>query len=148
MIGRLKKAISKNNIAEAKNIMREMLWWEVYPEIALKKVVDIGNEANIFEKHDGRALIMDENQWTEDYLDILREKLLMNFSEERFVLAYEVAKKLKKENSDKCDCGKEECSIKGCEKKYCKIGKRIVKIGALALGCIAIGFSILKKHNK
>ena len=146
MVGRLKKAIDKNNIVEARHIIREMLWWDVYPEIALKKVVDIANGANVFEKHDGRSLIMEKNQWTEDYLDILREKLLMNFSEERFVLAYEVAKKLKKGDTENYEAENKECSINGCEKRCCKIGKKVIKIGVMALGCLAIGLSIFK-HN-
>lgn len=139
MIEDLKIAISEKQIDKARRIMINELIGVNYPHEVFKDAIDLASECGIFEDHDNGRLISNPKAWNKEYLESLKNKLENNFSRERFLTTYYVARKL--DEDSKLNVPEEKCPIEVYD-EY-KDFKKIAKIGAVTLGVTAVGIGIL-----
>ena len=100
MIDNLKIAISENDIEKARRIMINELIGTNYPHEVFKDAMELAAECNIFEEHDNGKLNQNVKDWDKEYLEKLIAGLGKNFSRERFLTAYYVARKIEQEKKD------------------------------------------------
>jgi hypothetical protein len=144
MIDDLKLAISEKDLDKARRILKTELFQREYPPELLKDTIDLVSSYDVFEIHDGEKFLPNPKEWTMEYLEKLKADLDDNFSKERFMRAYYVARtieKLKDSNN-----GNPSISI---YKQY-KNFSQPVKIGAVAAtGVLVVGIGLLiYKINK
>ena len=147
MIDDLKVAISEKDIDKARRIMVKGLIESNYPHEVFKDAMELASEYNIFDVHNKEKFISNPENWNEDYLNKLKEKLMINFSRERFMVTYYVARKLDKENNDSKDEVKTQLEI--CDKF--KDTVFLSQVGAAVLGAATIGvvaWLIAKRKKK
>lgn len=147
MIDDLKMAISENNKEKARRIMINELIGTDYPHEVFRDAVDLAKEYEIFEEHDKMKLISNPKAWDEEYLHELIRKLEQNFSKERFLTTYYVARKLEKDA--KVNDLEEKCAIRVYD-KY-KNFFIMAEVSAAVIGVAAIGLGVFlynKKKNK
>lgn len=144
MIDDLKVAISEKDIQKARRIMINELIGSNYPHEVFKDAIELANEYEIFEEHNNEKLITKSKEWTEDYLEALIEDLYDNFSRERFMTTYYVARKL--ENDTKYHEIEKYYSTKFYQKH--KDALIIASIGAAVVGAAAVGIGIWLNNKK
>ena len=146
MLDNLKIAISEGDIASARKIMISELIGNNYPHEVFRDALDLASEYSVFENHDNGKLVSDPNGWNKEYLDKLISKLEYNFSRERFLTTYYVARKIDKEKI--VNDVEEQCAIKVYD-KY-KDFFLIAQIGAAVVGAAAVGIGVylFKKKRK
>lgn len=96
MIDDLKMAISDNNFEKARRILKDELINRNYPKEVFKDALELAVSYGVFEEHDNEKFLLDSKEWTNEYLEELKNGLDNNFSKERFMKAYYVARKLYK----------------------------------------------------
>ena len=138
MIDNLKIAISENDIEKARRIMINELIGTNYPHEVFKDAMELAGECNIFEEHDNGKLNQNVKGWNKEYLEKLIAGLGKNFSRERFLTAYYVARKIEQEKKDAEI--EDKCTLKVYEKYKDKM--KYIEIGASVLGALAIGASV------
>ena len=145
MIDNLKLAISENDKVKARRLMINELIGNDYPHEVFRDAIDLASECDIFDEHDKGKLISDPKGWSEEYLEKLIAKLEKNFSRERFLTTYYVARKLEKDFKE--EDMEEKCAVK-VYNKY-KDFFFIAQVGAAVLGATALGVGIwLFKRKK
>lgn len=145
MIDDLKVAISEKDTLKARRIMINELIGSNYPHEVFKDAIELATEYNIFEEHNKEKLLSNPKGWDLDYLELLKSKLINNFSEERFMTTYYVARKIEKDNK-----------YKDLEKNYSEKSQEKYKdlilaaqIGAAVAGAAAVGIGVwLYNRNK
>lgn len=145
MIDDLKVAISEKDTLKARRIMINELIGSNYPHEVFKDAIELATEYNIFEEHNKEKLLSNPKAWDLDYLELLKSKLINNFSEERFMTTYYVARKIEKDNK-----------YKDLEKNYSEKSQEKYKdlilaaqIGAAVAGAAAVGIGVwLYNRNK
>ena len=145
MIDDLKVAISEKDTLKARRIMINELIGSNYPHEVFKDAIELATEYNIFEEHNKEKLLSNPKAWDLDYLELLKSKLINNFSEERFMTTYYVARKIEKDNK-----------YKDLEKNYYEKSQEKYKdlilaaqIGAAVAGAAAVGIGVwLYNRNK
>ena len=138
MIDNLKIAISENDIEKARRIMINELIGTNYPHEVFKDAMELASECNIFEEHDNCKLNQNAKDWNKEYLEKLIAGLGKNFSRERFLTAYYVARKLEQEKKDAEI--EDKCTLKIYEKYKDKM--KYIEIGGAILGALAVGASV------
>lgn len=138
MIDNLKIAISENDIEKARRIMINELIGTNYPHEVFKDAMELAAECNIFEEHDNGKLNQNVKGWNKEYLEKLIAGLGKNFSRERFLTAYYVARKLEQEKKDAEI--EDKCTLKIYEKYKDKM--KYIEIGGAILGALAVGASV------
>lgn len=136
MLDELKVAISENDIPKARRIMKTALLETNYPHEVFKDAMDLASAYSVFEEHDNKKLEKNPKEWNETYFEKVKEDLEENFSKERFVHAYYVARKV----LDGIDEEK-SCPIKLYD-EY-KDFFLLAQIGAAVVGATAVGVGIL-----
>ena len=138
MLDNLKMAISEGDIVSARKIMINELIGNNYPHEVFRDAIDLASEYGVFEDHD--------NGWNKEYLNKLISKLECNFSRERFLTTYYVARKIDKEIV--VHDVEEKCAIKVYD-KY-KDFFLMAQIGAAVVGAAAVGIGVylFKKKRK
>lgn len=147
MIDNLKIAISENDIEKARRIMINELIGTNYPHEVFKDAMELASECNIFEEHDNGKLTQNVKEWDKEYLEKLITGLGKNFSRERFLTAYYVARKLEQEKKDAEI--EDKCTLKVYENYKDKM--KLLEIGGAIAGALAIGAGIYylsKRKNK
>jgi hypothetical protein len=144
MIDDLKVAISEKDIQKARRIMINELIGSNYPHEVFKDAIELANEYEIFEEHNKEKLITKSKEWTEDYLEALIEDLYDNFSRERFMTTYYVARKL--ENDTKYHEIEKYYSTKFYLKH--KDALIIASIGAAVVGASVVGIGLWLNNKK
>ena len=144
MIDDLKVAISEKDIQKARRIMINELIGSNYPHEVFKDAIELANEYEIFEEHNQEKLITKSKDWTEDYLEALIEDLYDNFSRERFMTTYYVARKL--ENDTKYHEIEKYYSTKFYQKH--KDALIIASIGAAVVGASVVGIGLWLNNKK
>lgn len=134
MIDDLKMAISEKDTDKARRIMVKGLIDSNYPHEVFKDAVELASEYNLFDTHDKEKFISDPENWDEIYLEKLKYKLMKNFSRERFMVAYYVARKLEKVEKNNID---DETQIEIYDKF--KNTVFLAQVGATLLGLVAVG---------
>lgn len=145
MIDDLKIAVSEQDIPKARRIMINELIGNDYPHEVFKDAIEFANEYDIFEEHNKEKLLAKSKEWNKEYLEALKVELLNNFSKERFMTTYYVARKLDKDKK-----------YHDLERKYvdkysekCKDSLFLAEVGAAVVGVAAIGIGIwLYNKNK
>lgn len=144
MIGELKVAISEKDLDKARRIMKSELLGTDYPHEVFRDAIDLADAYGVFEVHDKEKLLLDPKDWTLNYFEKLKNTLDENFSKERFMKAYYIARKLEK-TSDKSN--EDSCSVRVYD-EY-KDFFLLAQIGAAVVGAAAVGVGIwLYKRNK
>ena len=139
MLEDLKMAISEKDIDKSRKIMTEELIGTDYPHEVFKDAIELAETYGIFEENTDDNLKTEPKEWNMEYLQSLLGELTENFSKEKFMTAYYVARKLEKE-IDIQENGR--CS---CIKKTCKEHKRLLiasAAGAIAAGIIGISIGV------
>lgn len=137
MIDDLKVAISEKDVNKARNILVNEILGTNYPYEVFTDAMDLAEQCSIFEGHNKEKLISDSKLWDEDYLEQLIEGLTKNFSKERFLKAYNVARKLEKNQERNLE---ESCQVE-VSKDY-KDFLLLAKVGAVVAGACAIGAAL------
>lgn len=147
MLDDLKVAISEEDINKARRIMTEELIGTNYPHEVFKEAIDLADTYKLFEEKDDENLKSDPKEWNMDYLTGILDELKDNFSKERFMTAYYVARKLERELEK--ESTENKCIIKRAYKDHKKVFIGAM-IGAAVTGACALGFSVylLSKNNK
>lgn len=144
MIDQLKVAISEKDIDKARRVMISELLTTDYPHEVFRDAIDLADAYGIFETHDKEKLLSDPKDWTESYFQKLKDGLNNNFSKERFMKAYYVARKLEKETGTP----KEESCPVSVYDEY-KDFFLLAQIGAAVIGAAVVGIGVwLYKRNK
>jgi len=144
MLDKLKAAISEKNIRNAREILKNEFVEKSYSEDTLNNAIELAENYNIFDVSDNEKLLKDSSMWDKRYLEKLKAKLDSNFSKERLVNAYYVARKLRKEKADNGLSNIHLCN----EYKDFYSG---VKVGACLIGAAVttvIGAVLIRKFNK
>lgn len=144
MIDNLKMAISESDKVKARKIMINELIGTDYPHEVFRDALELANEYNVFDEHDKGRLISDPKEWNEEYLSKLLTGLEKNFSKERFLTTYYVARKLEKDVKE--DELEERCAVRVYD-KY-KDFFFIAKVGAVVASVTAIGVGLLIYNKK
>ncbi|MDS0524444.1 hypothetical protein NNC19_02060 [Clostridium sp. SHJSY1] len=145
MIDDIKMAISANNLQKARRILKDEFISRDYPREVFKDALDLAESYDVFEEHDNEKFLPDSKDWTNDYLQDLKDALDDNFSKERFMHAYTVARKLDKMNkANKLDSY--NISVYDHYKDFvfrAQVGTAIITIAAVGIGAL-----LYKKHKK
>ena len=96
MIDDLKLAISEKDLEKARRILKSELLEREYPAELLKDTIDLVSPYDVFEIHNDEKFLPNPKEWTKEYLEKLKEDLDDNFSKERFMRAYYVARTIEK----------------------------------------------------
>lgn len=144
MIDDLKVAISEKDIQKARRIMINELIGSNYPHEVFKDAIELANEYEIFEEHNQEKLITKSKDWTDEYLESLIDDLYDNFSRERFMTTYYVARKL--ENDTKYHEIEKYYSTKFYQKH--KDALIIASIGAAVVGASVVGIGLWLNNKK
>lgn len=148
MIDDLKLAISEKNLEKARRILKAELLEREYPPELLKETIDLASSYDVFEVHNEEKFLPIPKEWTKEYLERLKIDLDDNFSKERFMRAYYVARTIEKLG----DKGNGTTSI-SIYKQY-KDFFRSAKIGATVVGvtagvvAVGIGIWIYSKNKQ
>lgn len=148
MIDNLKTAISENDIAKARRILVNELVCKDYPYEVYRDAMELAEECGVFEEHDNKKLSSDPKDWDRDYLNELVAELQDNFSKDRFLTAYYVARKIDKYEKKQKRRYEEDCNIimTDSERNYLNVAKvSAVVAGVTALG---VGLILLYKFKK
>lgn len=144
MIDNLKISVSEQDLPKARRIMLNELIGNNYPHELFKDAIEFAIEYNIFEEHNNKKLLAKSKDWNNQYLENLKVELLDNFSKERFMTTYYVARKLEKDNK-----------YHDLEKKYvdkysekCKEYLLRAEVGAAIVGVAAIGIGVWLYNRK
>lgn len=144
MIDQLKVAISEKDVEKARRVMISQLLTTDYPIEVFRDAIDLADAYGVFEAHNKEKLLSDPKDWTESYFNKLKEGLSNNFSKERFMKAYYVARRLEKETNI---CKDEVCPVSVYD-EY-KDFFLLAQIGAAVIGAAAVGIGVwLYKRNK
>jgi len=143
MIDDLKLAISEKDLPKARRILKTELFQREYPPELLKDTIDLVSSYDVFEIHNGEKFLPNPKEWTKEYLEKLKAELEDNFSKERFMRAYYVARTIEKlEDKDASLC---------FYKKYNNLSKSAKVGAAAAAGILAVGIGLWiysKKNQK
>lgn len=137
MIDDLKMAISDKDVQKARRIMINELIGSNYPHEVFRDAIELANEYDIFEEHNKEKLNSNPKEWNQDYLELLKNKLFNNFSEERFMTTYYVARKIEKDKrNDKLE---KDYSMRSPDKYrdfllLAEIGAAVVSVAAVGVG--------------
>lgn len=144
MIDDLKLAISEKDLEKARRILKTQLLEREYPPELLKDTIDLVSSYDVFEIHNEEKFLPNPKEWTEEYLDKLKADLEGNFSKERFMRTYYVARTIEKLG----DSNNKKISI--CFDKQCKDFFKSAKIEAVVVGVAAVGICLwlYSKHKK
>jgi hypothetical protein len=143
MIDDLKLAISEKNLEKARMILKSELLEREYPSELLKDTIDLASSYDVFEVHNDEKFLPHPKEWTKEYLEELKNDLDNNFSKERFMRAYYVARTVEKLG----DADNKKTSV--CIYKQYKDFFRSAKIGAAVVGVAAVGIGLwLYSKNK
>lgn len=139
MLEDLKMAISEKDIDKSRKIMTEELIGTDYPHEVFKDAIELAETYDIFEENTDGNLKTEPKEWNMEYLQGLLGELKENFSKDKFMTAYYVARKLEKE-LDIRENGR--CS---CIKKSCKEHKKLLiagATGAIVMGIVGISLGV------
>ncbi|MBD7912403.1 MULTISPECIES: hypothetical protein [Clostridium] len=145
MIENLKMAISDNNLEKARRILRDELINRNYPGEVFKEALDLAESYNVFEEHNNEEFLPDSKKFTKEYLEKLKEGLDSNFSKERFVKAYYVARRLEKAN-DFIDEDSYDVRVYDHYKDFffrAQLGTAVATIAAIGIGVL-----LYKRHKR
>lgn len=143
MIENLKMAISENDLVKARRILKNELLGTDYPYEVFTNAMDLASTYGVFEAHDKEKLKEDPKAWTASYYEELKEKLDKNFSKERFMIAYYIARKL-----EKGEVTEEKSAPISVYDEY-KDFFLLAQIGAAVVGAAAVGIGVwLYRRNK
>lgn len=145
MIDNLKTAISENDIEKARRILVNELICKDYPYEVYRDAMDLAEECGVFDEHNNMKLSSDPKEWDRDYLNELVDELQDNFSKERFLTAYYVARKIDKYEKKQRRKLDEECDVlvTDSERNYLKVAK----VSAIVAGVTALGVGLLLVHK-
>ncbi|MBU5487680.1 hypothetical protein KQI77_05805 [Clostridium sp. MSJ-8] len=145
MIDNLKTAISENDIAKARRILVNELICKDYPYEVYRDAMDLAEECGVFDEHNNMKLSSDPKEWDRDYLNELVDELQDNFSKERFLTAYYVARKIDKYEKKQRRKLDEECDVlvTDSERNYLNVAK----VSAIVAGVTALGVGLLLVHK-
>lgn len=143
MIDDLKLAISEKDLEKARRILKSELLEREYPPELLKDTIDLVSSYDVFQVHDEEKFLLTTKEWTKEYLEKLKNDLDNNFSKERFMRTYYVARTIEK-------LAKAEDNTNSiCVYKQYKDFFRSAKIGAAVVGIAAVGIGLwLYSKNK
>lgn len=145
MIDDLKMAISASNLQKARRILKDEFISRNYPREVFKDALDLAESYDVFEEHNNEKFLPDSKDWTNDYLQSLKNALDNNFSKERFMHAYTVARKLDKVNNmDKAD--DYNVSVYDHYKDF--VFRAQVSTAIITVAAIGIAALLYKKHKK
>ncbi len=145
MIDNLKTAISENDIEKARRILVNELICKDYPYEVYRDAMDLAEECGVFDEHNNMKLSSDPKEWDRDYLNELVDELQDNFSKERFLTAYYVARKIDKYEKKQRRKLDEECDVlvTDSERNYLNVAK----VSAIVAGVTALGVGLLLVHK-
>lgn len=83
LTGAFYKTLSSGNVRRMRIMMKDALLMD--PSLHLFNVMmkEAKGMNGLFDKHDGRELILDKNKWNDDYMNISMVRIVGNFSHER-----------------------------------------------------------------
>ena len=145
MIDNLKTAISENDIEKARRKLVNELICKDYPYEVYRDAMDLAEECGVFDEHNNMKLSSDPKEWDRDYLNELVDELQDNFSKERFLTAYYVARKIDKYEKKQRRKLDEECDVlvTDSERNYLNVAK----VSAIVAGVTALGVGLLLVHK-
>ena len=140
MIDDLKLAISEKNLEKARRILKAQLLEREYPPELLKDTIDLVSSYDVFEVHNEEKFLPNPKEWTKEYLEKLKNDLDGNFSKERFMRAYYVARTIEK-LGDK-NTGITSVSIYNHYKDFLKSAKISATVVGVTAGVVAVGIGV------
>jgi len=140
MIDDLKLAISEKNLVKARRILKTELFEREYPPELLKDTIDLVSAYDVFEPHNDEKFLPNPKQWTKEYLEELKSDLDDNFSKERFMRAYYVARTIEKLRGK--DTGTTSVSVYKQYKDFLKSAKIGATVVGVTAGVVVVGISL------
>lgn len=106
-----KEAVREGNITRIRIMMKNSLL--VDPTFVRFKEMEKAAQSvpGLYDKHDGRIFIEDENSWTDDYMNRLMVQVVGNFSHERVEHLKKVVQKLRPVSNTGKDSGIQKMKV-------------------------------------
>lgn len=147
MLDDLKVAISEKDVQKARKILTEELISTNYPREVFDEAIELADTYEVFDVKDEECLKSDPKEWDMDYLTTILDNLDENFSKEKFMTAYNVARKIEKElESSNRNCVPSIIQRTYEDHKKIFIGAGIGAVAAV-VSIIGLGIYINKKKK-